>query len=126
MLPPGLARTLGSARLPSTRSGGRRWELAARLDLLDPAVAATWARFATIRRALTRSERSVRRCASVRTSTCARIDCESDSDGVSAGVGLGVRVGGEFEHTIDRGRLLAAATRPPGGLWEPRLDCVKA
>ncbi len=125
-LPPGLAGTRASARLPSTRSAGRRWELAARLDLLDPAVAATWARFRgdpTSGDAIRALGRAMRERAHVDVRT---YQIDSDADGVSAGLGLGLHVGGEFEHTIDRGRLLAASTRPPGGLWEPRLDCVRA
>jgi hypothetical protein len=44
--------------------------------------------------------------------------------GASAGVGLGVQVGGEVEHTSEHSRLLAAVSRPAGGLWEQRLDCL--
>ena len=43
-----------------------------------------------------------------------------------AGVALGVQVGGEYEHTVETSRLLAARSRPAGGLWERRLDCVPA
>jgi hypothetical protein len=37
---------------------------------------------------------------------------------------FGARIGGEYDHAIERSRLLAASSRPPGGLWEPRLDCL--
>jgi hypothetical protein len=49
---------------------------------------------------------------------------DSSSDGVAVAAALGLRLGGELEHTIDRSKLLAAATRPPFGLWEARVDCV--
>jgi hypothetical protein len=123
-LPPGLARALGSATAASMSTGGRRWELAARLDLRDPAVAAAWAR---VRhdpgsgdgiRALGAMIRD-RAYLDVRT-----YRTSGSYDGAAAGLSGGLRIGGEYDHTIDRSRLLAASSRPPGGLWEPRLDCV--
>jgi Flp pilus assembly pilin Flp len=127
-LPTGLAgplgvRDSGDAQLNLT---GRRWDLGARVDLRDPEVAAAWAAFrhdptsASAIRALaaqlrTRASLDVRRYA-----------VSTDSDGAAAGLGAGPRVGGEIDHTTDRARLLAAATRPPGGLWERRTDCVAA
>jgi hypothetical protein len=123
-LPPGLARVLGSASGAPMSTGGRRWELVARLDLHDPAVAAAWARVrhdpgsgdaihalgAMIR---DRAHLDVR---TYRTS--------GSYDGGAAAISFGARIGGEYDHAIDRSRLLTASSRPPGGLWEPRLDCV--
>ena len=105
---------------------GRRWELAARLDLRDPDVAAAWAAFRrdpTDRAAIARSRERLR--------THAHLDVRSyafssESSGVAGGVSVGVRLGGEYEHARDRARLLAAASRPPVGLWEQRADCVPA
>jgi hypothetical protein len=37
-----------------------------------------------------------------------------------------VRIGGEYDHVVDRARLLGASSRPPAGLWERRVDCVAA
>jgi len=127
-LPAGLAVALraGSAFQTSTAMDGRRWELSARVDLRDPSVAAAWEAFrddptdrATIR-ALAEQlrERAILDVRSYAVST--------DSDGVTGGLSLGVKLGGELDVTRDRATLLTAATRPPGGLWETRLDCVSA
>ncbi len=103
---------------------GRRWEFAARLDLSDPDVAAAWKRFrrsplsVTAIRGLARALRE-RAHLDLRT-----YKSKSTSNGTALGVAIGFKLGGETEHTIDRFNLLAASSRPPGGLWEPRLDCV--
>lgn len=124
-LPPALARALGGRRSPtSVERGGRRWELTARLDLRDPLVAAAWNRFrddpagAHAIRGLGEAIRDR-----------ARLDMRtyrtnSASNGVAAGIGRIVQVAGELDHTIEDSRLLSASSRPPGGLWEQRLDCV--
>ena len=123
-LPPGLARVLGSESASSMSTGGRRWELAARLDLRDPVVAAAWAR---VRRDPGSGD-AIRGLAEMirdRAHLDVRAYRTSGSyDGAAAGISIGPRIGGEYDHTIDRSRLLAASSRPPGGLWEPRLDCV--
>lgn len=125
-LPPGLSRVLGNVTVLNATGAGRRWELAARLDLRDPIAAAAWRRFradpgdrqaigllgAAIR---DRSHLDVR---AYRT--------DSTSSGVAAGIAGGMQVGGEFDHTVEHSRLLAARSRPAGGLWEQRLDCVRA
>jgi hypothetical protein len=127
-LPTGVARALrvrgdGDAQL---RLEGRRWELQARLDLRDPVVAAAWEAF----RHNPADPRAIRALgAALRTR--AHLDVRtykvsSESDGGAVGLGLGLRLGGELDHTVDRARLLAAATRPPGGSWEQRWDCVPA
>jgi hypothetical protein len=124
-LPPTLTRALGG-RVAAISAGehGRRFELAARLDLRDPLVAAAWARFrdapgsAVAIRGLGEMIRE-RAHLDLRT-----YHTSSTSRGASAGVGQGVQVGGEIEHTVESSRLLAAASRPAGGLWEQRLDCL--
>ena len=105
---------------------GRRWELAARLDLRDPLVRATWARFrrdpasgAAIR-ALGETIRD-RAYLDVRTYRAG-----STAGGASAGIAAGVRVGAEYDHVVDESRLVGASSRPPAGLWERRLDCLVA
>jgi hypothetical protein len=126
MLPAALARPLEQAAAPGAAlsAGGRRWELGARVDLTDPDVAAAWRTF----RSAPASPAAIRGLGEqlrdhalldVRTY---RLD--SSSSAVSAAVALGLRLAGELEHTIDRSRLLAAATRPPFGRWEARVDCV--
>ena len=119
-----LRRGRGDASLGDL--GGRRWELAARLSLLDPVVRAAWERFrrdpasgAAIR-ALgeTIRERAYLDVRAYRTA--------STAGGGEIGVSAGLRVGAEYDHVIDEARLLAASSRPPAGLWERRLDCVAA
>ena len=105
---------------------GRRWELTARLSLLDPAVRATWERVrrdptsAAAIRALgeTIRDRAHLDVRAYRTS--------STASGGAVGVAGGARVGGEYDHVVDEARLLTASARPPAGLWERRLDCVPA
>jgi hypothetical protein len=127
-LPPALAGPLGigAGDDATVRLAGRRWELGARLDLRDPGVAAAWAAFRhdpgnpnAIRAlgALLRSEAYL----DVRSYAM-----RSESGGAAAGLALGLKLGGELEHTTDRSRLLSAATRPPGGMWERRMDCMAA
>jgi hypothetical protein len=126
VLPVGVARPLELTADPAAavKAAGRRWELTARASLLDPAVAAAW-------RAFRREpgSRAAIRALGERLRSHARVDVrslgiDSASEGVGLAVGVGLRFGGEIERTVDRARLLAAATRPPRGLWEPRLDCV--
>ena len=126
MLPAGLARPLELAAEPGValNAVGRRWELGARVDLTDPDVAAAWAAFRAApasfaaMRALGEQLRS-RAYLEVRSY---RLD--SSSNGAGVAVAFGLRVGGELAHAVDRSRLLAAASRPPFGVWEARTDCV--
>jgi hypothetical protein len=127
-LPTGLARRLGirdgDDALAALR--GRRWEIAARLDLADPAVAAAWTAF----RHDPADRDAIGALASV-LRTRAQLDARSyavssEAFSAAAGVAAGLRLGGEIDITKDRTRLLAAASRPPGGLWEQRVDCVPA
>ncbi len=125
-MPIGLAGALGGGSAWSARTGGRRWELTARLDLRDPVVAATWA---DVRH--DPSSGAAIRALGETIRDRAHLDVrvyrtDSTSSGAAAGISEVVRVGGAFDHTIDRSRLLTAASRPPGGLWEQRLDCVRA
>jgi hypothetical protein len=126
LLPAALARPLERAtgRGAALSAAGRRWELGARVDLRDPDVAAAWRAFrrAPAGPAAIRGLGEHLRDRAVMDLRSYRVD--SSSDGIAAAAALGLRVGGELEHTIDRSRLLAAATRPPFGLWEARVDCV--
>jgi len=126
MLPPGLAGPLrvGAGDQAAIDMRGRRWELSARTDLRDPRVAAAWAAF---RR--DPSNPAAIRALGAQLRERAVVDVRSyavrtRSDGVAAGLSLGLKLGGELDHTTDRSVLLSAARRPPGGLWEPRLDCL--
>jgi Flp pilus assembly pilin Flp len=125
-LPSGIADALQGA-IPGTSSSstsGRRWELGARVDLRDPAVAGAWQAF----RRAPASVAAIRALGEALHSH-ATVDVRTYAlDGTASGAGgslaLGVKLGGEYEHAVDRARLLAAARRPPFGLWEARVDCV--
>ncbi|MEA2194568.1 MAG: hypothetical protein QOG42_1002 [Solirubrobacteraceae bacterium] len=124
-LPATWTRALGGEATVGAMAG-RRWELGARLNLLDPVVRATWARFRRhpaspgAIRALVSAirERAYLDLRTYRT--------DSVANGIAGGLAAGGRIGGEYDHTVDRARLLAASSRPPAGLWERRLDCVPA
>jgi len=130
-LPLGLSKALGattsaslSGALSSGSTSGRKWELSARLDLRDPVAAAAWKTFrhdpasGDAIRALAEAIRD-RANLDVRA-----YDTNSTSAGVAGGISDVVRVGGQYDRTTDRGRLIAASSRPSGGLWEERFDCV--
>jgi hypothetical protein len=128
-VPPGLAQALSAGSGggdPTITTAGRRWEMAARVDLRDPDVAAAWAAFRH-----DPTDGATIDALAERLRTHAHIDVRSyavssESGGLAGGVSIGVKVGGEYEHARDRARLLAAASRPPFGLWEQRADCVPA
>jgi hypothetical protein len=125
--PPGLSRALGGrVSAMSADARGRRFEVAARLDLRDPLVAAAWEDF----RDHPGSGRAIRVLGET-IAERAHFDVrtyrtKSTSSGVSAGIGQVVQLGGEYEHLIEDSRLVAASSRPSGGLWERRFDCVVA
>ena len=125
-LPPTLSRALGARAWATSADGrGRRFELTARLDLRDPVVAGAWARFRDDPgggAAISGLGAAIRDRAHLDVRT---YRTNSTASGVSVGLGQGVQVGGEFERTIEDSRLLAAASRPAGGLWEQRLDCLR-
>ena len=105
---------------------GRRWEVNARLDLRDPRVAAAWKRFRddpASGAAIAALGAAIRDQAAIDVRT---YGTAGTSGGAGAGISGGVRFGGEYEHTDDRSELIAASSRPSGGLWEPRIDCVTA
>ena len=129
-LPLAVTSALRAARAGAGGSSGslkgRRWEVNARLDLRDPFVAAAWARFRddpASAAAIGALGAAIRDHASLDVRT---YGTEGTSGGVSAGIAEGVRLGGEYEHSDDRSELIAASSRPSGGLWEPRIDCVPA
>jgi hypothetical protein len=126
-LPTGLAEHLGlSDNDAQTSLSGRRWELAARLDLTDPDIAAAWSAF---RHDPSNPDtvRALGATLAARANLDARTyEVHSESSGAAAGIAFGVRIGGEYDHEVDLSRLLSASTRPPGGTWERRTDCVAA
>lgn len=127
-LPAAIADALRQAVDPriSAKTGGQRWELGARADLRDPAIAAAWRAFRGApagTAAIRELGEQLRSHATVDVRTY-RVD--GSTTGGGGAVALGIRLGGEYEHAVARAQLLAAATRPPLGLWEARTDCVQA
>jgi hypothetical protein len=124
-LPDGIAAAVQQALPPSaSHTGGRRWEMGSRVDLHDPAVAAAWRAFRASPTSVAATRRLGEQLRSHATVDVRTYALSSSSSGAGAAVALGIKLGGEFDHTIDRARLLTAVRRPPWGLWEQRLDCV--
>ena len=113
----------GSQDVPANLAG-RRWEFAARVDLTDRDVAAAWKRF----RGSPTSIAAIRGLAQAlreRAHFDARVYRARNSlNGTSVGIALGLKLGADTEHAIERYNLLSASSRPPGGLWETRVDCA--
>ncbi len=126
-LPPGLSRVFGGRGSAMSADGrGRRFELGARMDLRDPLVAAAWRRV----RDDPASGDAIRGLGEVirdRSQLDVRLyRTRSTTNGASGGIGQIIQAGGEYEHTIEDSRLLSASSRPAGGLWVQRSDCVPA
>jgi hypothetical protein len=105
-------------------AGTSRWEAEARVGLDDPEVAAAlraWRSSPASGEAVLGLGRALRDRARIDVRRYAR-DASSDDDGVDAG--MGVRAGVQWGRDREATRLFSAVTRPPGGLWERRLDCV--
>lgn len=103
---------------------GRRQEFAARVDLTEPAVAAAWRDF----RRSPKNMSAIRALAE-RLRARAHVDVYmygtgSSIRGAAGGIGAFFKLGAESEDMVELAQLESAATRPPGGLWEPRLDCL--
>jgi hypothetical protein len=108
----------------SATAGTARWEAEARVGLADPEVAAAlraWRSSPAAGEAVLGLGRALRDRARIDVRRYAR-EASSDGDGVDAG--MGVRAGVEWGRDREATRLLSAVTRPPGGLWERRLDCA--
>lgn len=105
---------------------GRAWELYAQVDLHDPVVAAAWRAFrhdptsADAIRALAASLRDESQL------SMSHYAVDSQVGGAALEAAAGLKLGVELGHATDRARLLTAAFRPPGGLWERRFDCLPA
>jgi hypothetical protein len=53
-------------------------------------------------------------------------DTSSRSQGVGGGIAAGAKLGAEVDVTRSGSRLRWAWSRPSGGVWERRVDCVAA
>lgn len=108
---------------PEGSAGGRRHEIEVTADPDDPAILA----------ALGEMRRSPG-AASLRALTSAvyergRVDRRTyevggDTQGANGSIALGAKVGAGYEQTTSHARLVDAQSRPPGGVWEQRFDCV--
>jgi len=114
----------GTVGTDKRRLGGRRREFTARIDLTDPDIAAAWADFRRSPKNM-----SAIRALGERLRARAHVDMRtygtrSLTSGAAGGVGAFFKLGAETEDTVELATLESAAMRPPGGLWEPRLDCL--
>ncbi len=108
---------------PSGSAGGRRHEVEVTADPDDPTILAALRAFGdgpgpSTLKALTQAVYDH-----------GRIDrraYEVDADSQSAGgsVALGAKVGAGFEQATEQAKLVDARSRPPGGVWEDRFDCL--
>lgn len=108
---------------PSSSAGGRRHEIEVMADPDDPTILAALRAFGdgpgtSSLKALTQAVydrgRIDRRAYEV----------GGDSRGVGGSVALGAKVGAGYEQATEQARLVDARTRPPGGVWEDRFDCM--
>lgn len=122
-LPPLVAARLG---VPARSGEHRRWELDARVGLDDPAVRGALAAW----RADPFDGAAARALGAVfadRAQLDTRVfSVDRDEDGVELAAAAGARVGFGISRTVESGRLVAAAIRPAGGVWEQRGDCVRS
>lgn len=49
-----------------------------------------------------------------------------DSQGVDGAIALGAKLAGGYEESTAHARLVDASSKPPGGVWERRFDCLEA
>ncbi len=109
---------------PSDAVGGRRHEIEVTADPDDPTVLAALRAFGdgpspsalkTLTQAVYDRGRVDRRTYEV----------GGDSEGAGGSLALGAKVGAGYEQATENARLVEASTRPPGGAWERRFDCLK-
>ncbi|MFA9271365.1 MAG: hypothetical protein ACEQSX_11515 [Baekduiaceae bacterium] len=109
---------------PSGSVGGRRHEVEVTADPDDPAI------FEALRAFGEGKDPSTLKALAQAVYDHGRIDRRSyevggDSDSAGGSVALGAKVGAGFEHATQNTRLVDAQTRPPGGVWEQRFDCLE-
>ena len=109
---------------PEGSAGGRRHEIEVAADPDDP----------TILAALTQLRRNPG-AAGLRALTAAvyergRVDRRTyevggDTQGVDGSIALGAKLAGGYEESTGSARLVDASSKPPGGVWEQRFDCLE-
>lgn len=109
---------------PKGSAGGRRHEVEVTADPDDPTILAALSRLrrdpgASGLKALTAAvyERG-------------RVDRRTyelggDSEGVDGSIALGAKLAGGYEQSTGHARLVDASSKPPGGVWEQRFDCLE-
>ncbi|MGK2939203.1 MAG: hypothetical protein ACSLFR_15595 [Solirubrobacteraceae bacterium] len=109
---------------PSDSVGGRRHEIEVTADPDDPTILAALRAFGdgpspsalkTLTQAVYGHGRVDRRAYEV----------DEDSEGAGGSLALGAKVGAGYEQATENARLVEASTRPPGGVWERRFDCLE-
>lgn len=119
----------GSPATAAASVGGRearQWEVHAEADLTDPRVRAAWAGWR--RSPLSGNALSALGAA---LNAAGRLDLReyrfrSRTGTAGFKISRGLSLGGEVEKAWEQLRLVSADTRPPGGVWERRVDCLEA
>ncbi|MGX6447231.1 hypothetical protein ACVU7I_04085 [Patulibacter sp. S7RM1-6] len=128
----GRARELRLAGRLTTRDGTRARELALRVDLTRPTVREEVEGMVG---GLTRGRPGEAVAAARRLGRWAVDDGWIDereyrtaevTSGVDSELGLGLKLGLKDQEIRSTARLVGARSRPPGGLWESRTDCLAA
>jgi hypothetical protein len=110
--------------------GGRRWVVEQRLDLTEPAsLRAAQEMLDALDGPLAigaRADEALRaRIAEAGVTEVRTYASESDSSGVVAHGGIGLKVGGGLTDRTDRARLVDARVMGPDGVWRTREDCLE-
>jgi hypothetical protein len=129
-LPKGVAAALGTLDLPG--SPPRRWVTDSHLDLGDPQnLAAAQAFVAGLKDlrhpgrltdAVGALSRRMRDAAVIDARTYA---VDSETRGAEGRIGAGAQIGGKYQTSTDKARLVAATTRGLDGQWRVRDDCLE-
>jgi hypothetical protein len=129
-LPKDVAAAVGKLDLPG--SPPRRWVAESHLDLNDPQNLAAVQAFLEglkdplhprrLAGAIGALSRRMRDAAVIDARTYA---IDTDTRGVEGRIGRGVQIGGKYETSTQKARLLAATTRGIDGQWRVRDDCLE-
>lgn len=109
---------------PKGSAGGRRHEIEVTADADDPSILA----------ALTQMRRdpgaSALKALTAAVYERGRVDRRTyevggDTQGAKGSIALGAKLGAGYEESTGHARLVDASSKPPGGVWERRFDCVE-
>lgn len=129
-LPKDVATAVGKLDLPG--SPPRRWVADSHLDLNDPENLAAAQAFldgltdplhpGRLARAIGALSRRMRDAAVIDARTYA---IDTDSRGAEGRIAIEVQIGGKYQTTTEKARLVAATTRGIDGQWRVRDDCLE-